>query len=147
MYGGKAVNCTIAGNTARAANQCIGVYMSASSSTAVNCVIYSNDTNTAKANFGDKNLNRYFYCGSSVTNASCATWTVLTNRDFVSARNGNWHQKVTSKLIDCGTTNTTYRPADSSAIDLDGNPRVLNKAIDLGCWEVLSGASTRIILR
>lgn len=147
MYGGKAVNCTVAGNTARAANQCIGIYVSASSSSVVNCVAYSNDTNTAKANFGDKNLNRYYYCGSSVTNESCATWTVLEDKDFVSARNGNWHQKGTSKLIDCGTLDTTYRPADSSATDLDGNPRVLNKGIDIGCYEASTGIGSVYYIR
>jgi hypothetical protein len=42
---------------------------------------------------------------------------------------------------------TTYRPADSSATDLDGNPRVLNKGIDLGCWEMQAGLGFQIIVR
>ena len=147
LYGGKAVNCTVAGNTARAANQCIGIYVSASSSSVVNCVAYSNDTNTAKANFGDKNLNRYYYCGSSVTNESCATWTVLTDADFVSDSSGNWRQRRTSKIVDRGTLDTSYRPADSSTTDLDGNPRKLNNSIDLGCWEVLTGIGSVYYIR
>jgi len=121
--------------------------VSASSSSVVNCVAYSNDTNTAKANFGDKNLNRYYYCGSSVTNESCATWTVLTDADFVSDASGNWRQRRTSKIVDRGTLDTTYRPADSSTTDLDGNPRKLNNSIDLGCWEVLTGIGSVYYIR
>ena len=147
MDGGKALNCTIAGNSARAAGKCIGVYVNKNTASVVNCVVYSNDDNSANANFGTSNLNRFFYCGSSVTNASCATWTVLSDADFVSVANGNWHQRRYSNLIDRGTVDTTYRPADSSAIDLDGNVRVSGKSIDLGCWEVLTGIGSVYILR
>ena len=147
MYGGKAVNCTIAGNSARATGKCIGVNVSNSGASVVNCVIYGNDDNSANANFGTSNLNRFFYCGSSVTNASCATWTVLSDADFVSVANGNWHQRGSSQLTDRGTVDTTYRPADCSTLDLDGNPRLLNKSVDLGCWEVESNLGFRIILR
>ena len=59
----------------------------------------------------------------------------------------DWHQKRRSQLIDKGTKDTAYRPADSVTLDLDGNPRVLNKSIDLGCWEVQSGLGFQIILR
>jgi hypothetical protein len=147
MEGGKALNCTIAGNSARATGKCIGVNVSYSAASVVNCVIYGNDDNSANANFGTSNLNRFFYCGSSVTNASCATWMVLSDADFVSVVNGNWHQKRRSQLIGRGTLDTTYRPADSVTRDLDGNPRVLNRTIDLGCWEVESNVGFCIIVR
>ena len=147
MDGGKALNCTIAGNSARATGKCIGVNVSNSGASVVNCVIYGNDDNSANANFGTSNLNRFFYCGSSVTNASCATWTVLSDADFVSVANGNWHQRRYSNLIDSGTVDTAYRPADSVTLDLDGHERVAGRSIDLGCWEILSGIGSVYILR
>ena len=57
------------------------------------------------------------------------------------------HQKRHSQLIDHGTKDTAYRPADSVTLDIDGNPRVLNKSIDLGCWEVQAGLGFQIIVR
>ena len=148
----KVVNCTLAGNTASsysngAYNYSAGIYVNSANAMVVNCVIYGNDDNSANANFGTSNLNRFFYCGSSVTNASCATWTVLSDADFVSVVNGNWHQKRRSQLIGRGTLDTAYRPADRVTLDLDGNPRVLNRTIDLGCWEVESNLGFCIIVR
>ena len=139
----------------------------------MNCVAYGNYigkgtiTSSAVANFGAANYDRYFYCGAAFTNESCATWTMLTDADFVkySSFTGsteaqlktyfgseeystfNWHQTRHSQLIDRGTTNTDYRPADSSAVDLDGNLRVDDKTIDLGCWEVYSNQGFFIRLR
>ena len=133
----------------------------------VNCVAYGNYAyysnparvvNNLTSNCGNANLGRYFYCGAAFTNASCATWTMLTDADFVkySSFTGSteaqlktyfgseeyskfdWHQRRKSRLIDRGTIDPAYRPADSSAVDLDGNLRVDDKTIDLGCWEVYS---------
>ena len=59
----------------------------------------------------------------------------------------DWHQKRDSQLIGRGTLDTAYRPADSVTRDLDGNERVLNRTIDLGCWEVQSGLGFQIIVR
>ena len=67
--------------------------------------------------------------------------------------NPDWHQKRDSQLIGRGTLDTAYRPADSvtrdldGKRDLDGNERVLNRTIDLGCWEVQAGLGFQIILR
>ena len=59
----------------------------------------------------------------------------------------NWHQKRDSQLIGRGTLDTAYRPADSVTRDLDGNERVLNRTIDLGCWEKMLSVGFFYILR
>ena len=168
------VNCTVTGGWARNYNgKGSGIHINNAAAKVVNCVTYGNYigkgaiSSTAAANIGSANLDRYFYCGAAFTNASCATWTMLTDSDFVkySSFTGtaeadlktyfnseeyatfDWHQKRRSQLIDKGTKDTAYRPADSVTLDLDGNPRVLNKSIDLGCWEVQSGLGFQIILR
>ncbi len=166
------VNCTVTGGYSRYANAA-GIYLNSANATVVNCVAYGNYGNkdpivsTAASNFGDKNLDRYFYCAAAFTNASCATWTVLTDADFVKYESftGNkfaqlntymtsaeyatfdWHQKRDSQLIGRGTLDTAYRPADSVTLDLDGNERVLNKTIDLGCWEMQASLGLQIIVR
>jgi len=172
------VNCTVTGGWSRDyEGHGTGIYVKNSSAKVVNCVAYGNYsyfrtnpsyvTNTLASNFGNANRDRYFYCGSAFTNTSCATWTVLTDADFVKYESftGNtyatlkaymqseeyatfdWHQKRDSQLIGRGTLDTAYRPADSVTLDLDGNERVLNRTIDLGCWEVQAGLGLQIIVR
>nr|MCR5839382.1 PKD domain-containing protein [Kiritimatiellia bacterium] len=141
------LNCTVTGGSSYRDKVGVGVRVNNANAKVVNCVFYGNGDNSASANFGTGNLNRYFYCGSSETNASCATWTVLTEGDFVDAAAGNLHQKRDSQLIGRGTLDTAYRPADSVTLDLDGNERVLNRTIDLGCWEVQAGLGFQIIVR
>ena len=168
------VNCTVTGGWARNYNgRGSGICIGNANAKAVNCVAYGNYigkgtiTSSAVANFGAANYDRYFYCGAAFTNESCATWTMLTDADFVkySSFTGSteaqlktyfdseeystfdWHQARNSQLINSGTKSTDYRPAGSSAIDLDGNPRLQSKSIDLGCWEVPSGLGFRLFVR
>lgn len=81
------------------------------------------------------------------------TFTGTTEAEFKTYFNSeeystfDWHQKRDSQLIGRGTLDTVYRPADSSAVDLDGNLRVDDKTIDLGCWEVYSNQGFFIRLR
>ncbi len=156
------VNCTVTGGYSRY-GEASGIVINNASAKVVNCIAYGNyntTSSTADSNFGNKNLNRYFHCASVITNASCATWTVLKDEDFVNYRtyspptqrsptfsdlqayltseeyeNFDWRLRLTSSAIDVGTTDTDYRPADCATLDLDGNARVSGSSIDLGCWE------------
>jgi hypothetical protein len=156
------VNCMVTGGYSRYGEAC-GIVINNASAKVVNCIAYGNyntSSSTADSNFGNKNLGRYFYCASVITNASCAKWTVLKDEDFVNYRtyspptqrsptfsdlqayltseeyeNFDWRLRLTSSAIDAGTTDTDYRPADCATLDLDGNARVSGSSIDLGCWE------------
>ena len=174
------VNCTVTGGWGRDYyGRGTGIYIMSEKARVVNCVAYGNYSyfrtspsylaNTLSSNCGNSNLGCYFNCGSSFTNTSCATWTVLTDNDFVKYESFvvtgktwtqlkeystseeyasfDWHQKRGSQLIDKGTMDQMYRPADCSDIDLGGNPRVLNRSVDLGCWEIESSGGMRIIVR
>jgi hypothetical protein len=50
---------------------------------------------------------------------------------FFDPVNGDYHIQGTSPCIAAGTTNAPSLPAT----DLDGNPRILNGTVDLGCYE------------
>ena len=156
------VNCTVTGGYSRY-GEASGIVINNASAKVVNSVAYGNyntTSSTADSNFGNKNLGRYFHCASVVTNASCATWTVLKDDDFVNYRtysippqrspvfsdlqayltseeyeNFDWRLRLTSSAIDAGTTDTADRPAGCATLDLDGNARVSGPSIDLGCWE------------
>ncbi len=172
------VNCTVTGGWSRDyEGHGTGIYIKNSAAKVVNCVAYGNYSYyrgsaspliySLSSNCGNANMSRYFNCGSAFTNTSCATWTVLTDGDFVKYKTFtgktwneynaystseeyatfDWHQKRRSQLIGRGTLDAAYRPADSVTLDLDGNERVLNRTIDLGCWEILSNIGFRIIVR
>ena len=70
--------------------------------------------------------------------------TYMTSAEYATF---DWHQKRDSQLIGRGTLDTAYRPADSVTRDLDGNERVLNRTIDLGCWEKMLSVGFFYILR
>jgi hypothetical protein len=154
----------------------LGIYIKNANAKVVNCVAYGNYAyysnparivNNLTSNCGKTNLDRYFYCGAAFTNASCATWTVLTDDDFVKYKTFSGttfadldtyasseeyskfdlRQKRNSQLIDRGTLDPAYFPEGVSPYDLSGNIRVEQRAIDLGCWEILSNIGFRIIVR
>jgi hypothetical protein len=147
----KVVNCTVTGNLPPPKGDgdtvTAGIHIGSAEATVVNCVFYGNGDGSAKANFGNANLDRFFYCGSSVTNESCAKWTVLTDADFVDYAGGDLRQKRNSQLVNRGTLDPAYFPEGVSPYDLSGNIRVEQRAIDLGCWEVLSSVGSLIIVR
>ena len=129
------LNSTITGGIKAYGNTGLGVYVASSSATVANCVFYKNGDNSALQNFGDKNLNRFFNCASSVAGSSGTGWQVVTDDDFVNTRTGSdLHPVVTSKLVDTG--DTTKRPEGCATLDLDGNDRVSGTAVDIGCWEL-----------
>ena len=147
----KVVNCTVTGNLPSSSTDgdpvTAGIHIGSAEATVVNCVFYGNGDGSAKANFGNANLDRFFNCGSSVTNESCATWTVLKDEDFVDYAGGDLRQKRNSQLVNRGTLDPAYFPEGVSPYDLSGNIRVEQRAIDLGCWEVLSSVGSLIIVR
>jgi len=141
------VNCSLIGNknTASGSSCVAGVAVASASAKVVNTILYDNG-GTAEKEFGSSNLGRFNHCAATVTNASCATWTVLTADDFERAVDGNYRPALSGRLLDAGTRDATWVPASMSPCDLDGLDRVSGREIDMGCYEtdqsrvIVSGA-------
>ena len=112
-------NCTVCGNTAT--NSGGGVY--STSGSVNNSIVYNNISPGGSNWFGVK------------FNSSCTTpgvgGTVITNPPvFVNAAGGDYHQQTNSPTINAGAnffaTNST---------DLDGNPRIVGRTVDMGAYE------------
>ena len=69
------------------------------------------------------------------------THIIMGEPRFVDAENGNFRLRADSPAIDVGDSSVieSYRflkDDNDNALDLDGNPRVVGGAIDLGAYEV-----------
>ena len=146
----RAVNCTIVGNTPVSGSGAGvgGVYVNSASALVVNCVVYGNG-GTATAEWANKNAARFYSCAFSADAAfTGANSTVkdLTDAAFKDAANGNYRPKRDGALYNAGD-NDRYSEYATSEADLDGNPRIQGKIIDIGCYEAATGIGSVYYLR
>ena len=142
----RAVNCTIVGNAPVGGTG--GVYVNNSSALVVNCVVYNNGSTTT-AEWANKNPATFYSCAFSADAAfTGANSTVkdLTDAAFKDAANGNYRPKRDGALFNAGD-NERYASSATSALDLDGNPRIQGKIIDIGCYEASTGIGSVYYLR
>jgi hypothetical protein len=117
----KLYNCTISGNTASGLGAAQGC-------TLVNCIIYGNTNG------------EYADCYQCLLTNCCTTLgegnSTLPNNSisnapaFVDPTHGNYRLQIGSPGIDAG--NDLYV---TNATDLDGNLRIVNGMVDMGCYE------------
>lgn len=72
--------------------------------------------------------------------------TNLTDAAFKSVAAGDYRPRCRGALFNAGD-NERYASSATSALDLDGNPRIQGKIIDIGCWEMQAGLGFQIIVR
>ena len=124
------VNCTIVANTG---STCSGVKMNTSKVRAVNCAIFGNTApDTATGKVFDDNGTCFVNCAADLEIPG-GTGCLCVEPAFRDAAGGDWRLSPASPLIDAGTAPAAYGAA--SETDLDGSPRVVPAAVDIGCYE------------
>jgi hypothetical protein len=122
VNGSTLYNCTIAGNASR-------ILGAAQGCTLVNSIIYYN-TNGA---FADAYACRFTNCCATAKSIDILippNNNITNPPAFVNPSAGNYHLQIGSPGIDGG--NNSYV---TTGIDLDGNPRIVGAAVDMGCYE------------
>ena len=124
-YGSILINCTVSDNESRtertsaAVEQCV----------LVNSIVYGNRGYDNPVDWE---------VASSVSTNSCSVGHALTgtgnillsDSPFIDAAHGDYRLSATSPCIDAG--DSSLAPAGT---DLDGNPRVIGRTVDMGCYE------------
>ena len=140
-------NCTVVDNEDCGKAGC-AVHLEGSAKV-VNTVFSGNTTpnrtisgylpNLARA--GSSTVQTSVFVGSEAYGATSRT---ADDAGFVDAANGDYHLKPTAKA--CRNWGTLLDWMDG-ATDLDGNPRVVGKAPDIGCYECQTSPGLILILR
>ena len=122
QYGAAAIwatlnNCTVSGNSA--SHDAGGVL----DSTLNNSIVYYN----AGPNNISGGTNRY----TCAPDAPAGSGNITNAPEFVDADSGNYRLSPCSPCVDAGTNQAWM----SSAVDLDGNSRLLDAAVDMGAFE------------
>jgi len=127
MTNGIIESCTIVSNYAAVAGG--GVYVAGPGSKGTNNVIYFN-TGASAANFtntaGNTGLNY-----SCVIPAVDGTGNITNNPVLKNLTGGDYHLRMTSPCVNVGTNQSWM----TGAVDLEGNPRILNVIVDMGAYE------------
>ena len=117
-------NCTLTGNSA---NEGGGAF----DGTLNNCIIYYNSASIGP-NYHDDYYDDLNYCCTTPMPMSWLSTNNLTNApQFVNAAAGDYRLKPNSPCIDAGINQDWM----FAALDLDGNPRILNGTVDMGAYE------------
>ena len=72
------------------------------------------------------------------------THAITNNPLFVAAASGNFRLQSTSPCINAGSNQTSWM---TGAVDLDGNPRISGRIVDIGVYERPSSTGTGILFR
>ena len=132
IYSGKIVNCTFVDNDV--ATDCIGLASSAGA-TIANCVFFNND-----ARAWGTNPERFFNCASDIEITDGNNCVVIDESAFVNYEKGNY--RPAAGLSNGGSTWEEYLGyGATSDKDLAGEPRLLGKAVDIGCYEFTVGGT------
>ncbi len=134
-------NCTIARNSAGVSGGGIFNYLGGG---AINSIMYFNEA-PAGTNFGyTLGYPPYSYCCTTPCPwTNCATYFTITNDpEFVDLAANNFRLNEWSACIDTGNT----AEVGWGATDLDGNPRIHDGKVDMGCYEYIPEPTTFWIL-
>jgi len=118
-YYGTINNCTISGNSAGqfGGGTCEG--------TVNNCIVWGNTAANSESNFYNCTIS--YSCSSPLPSG---VGNISNDPEFVNVAAGDYHLLFTSPCIDAGSNGYV-----ESTTDFDGNSRIINGTVDMGCYE------------
>jgi len=145
MKGGLMENCTIVGNSAINLSDAGGVYNEGGGIT--NCIVYFNATQSGGTITNIAAGGAVYSCAPELTTGegNLAGDPLFSNPGSgygLELTTGDYHLSLVSPCLDTGAPMSWA----ATAVDLDGNPRLV-RALDMGCYETLALRGTIIIIR
>jgi len=129
--GGELYNCTIATNYAYLSG---GGIVCSNGGSVINTIIYDNQAALEKNNWQSYASNVTFsYCCTIPTNNLSGGNGCISDDPMFVAPGLDYHLLEGSPCIDGGTN----LPWMIGATDLDGNPRIYDDTVDMGCYEFI----------
>ncbi len=144
LNGGEVYNCTIANNSTVGHGGGINMANSLSNyfGKIVNSIVYTNIAFTANPNWAKgPNGTSPFNCSDGPIGGLGGAGNISNNPEFVSIEMDDWRLLLTSPCINAGTNGEV-----TSTIDLDGNPRIEEGTVDMGCYESIPEPTIFVLL-
>ncbi|MDD4061768.1 MAG: PKD domain-containing protein [Kiritimatiellae bacterium] len=127
LDGGRVENCTVSKNAVNGTGG--GVYVNGGTSILVNSIVHGN---TAVAAANDVQGSKYASYAIASDLSAGVNGNLTSNPGFADSGAGDFHLTAVSPAVDSGAYT---RFQDPSAVDLDGNARVVNGVVDRGAYE------------
>ena len=116
-------NCTLVRNSAPISSGG-GAYFIGDSPKIINCILWSDSSGEVNCSSVTPTVTY-----SDIRGGYTGTGNISDNPSFVNPEAGNYHLRADSPCIDAGTD------SGAPAADIDGNPRPLGAAYDMGAYE------------
>ena len=140
---GTVESTTVVNNDDIGADKNPAICVTDANGTVVNCIVAGNTNLDGPAGVGGAYGNdrtTYTLCDvAGLTGAGCKTGAAL----FKKAANGDYRLTGASPACNAGVNQSWM----AEALDLDGNPRIFGKTVDMGCFEYPTGSATMLFLR
>ena len=130
-------SCTIVNNADACSKKMPAI---GSGITVVNCIVVGNTNLDGPSGANGAASATYTLSDvAGLTGVGCKTGDPL----FKKAANGGYRLTGASPARNAGVNQSWM----VDALDLDGNPRIIGKKVDMGCFECTSGAATMLLMR
>lgn len=139
--GGTIESCTIVSNATPAATGVGGLYNSGR--TIRNSIILFNTSTNMISNYENAGAATYYNCNTYPTNGLTGSANIEDNPLFKDVARGDYRLKNDSPCINAGTNQLWM----AGTVDLAGQPRILNKLVDIGAYEGRLPGGTLLILQ
>jgi hypothetical protein len=135
-------NCTIVSNQVRNTVLTIGGGVQHAGGGITNCIIYFNTTSNQPSDVGSANQSTIAYsCAPELTNA--ANFNITGDPLFAYTNAVDYHLKGESPCRNTGVV----QPWMTGTTDLDGDRRVFNRQVDMGCYQSSGPRGTVFVIR